>query len=44
MVNKNEDIVSKINKIRDTEQKSALNKWAGQGFIGSVIKSKSKLY
>lgn len=37
MVNKNEDIVSKINKIRDTEQKSALNKWAGQGFIGSVI-------
>ena len=37
MVNKNEDVVSEINKIRDIEQKSALNKWAGQGFIGSVI-------
>jgi|TARA_R100000030_G_scaffold82453_1_gene65264 superfamily II DNA or RNA helicase len=29
--------VSKVNEIKDKEQKKALNKWAKQGFIGSII-------
>ena len=36
MVNKDDDIVSKINKIRDKEQRKALNAWASQNFIGSI--------
>ena len=32
-----EDIVSKINKIRDKEQRKALNAWAAQHFCGSII-------
>jgi superfamily II DNA or RNA helicase len=30
-------VTQNINKIRDTEQKKALNSWAKQGFVGSVI-------
>ena len=30
-------VTQKINKIRDEEQKKALNAWAKQGFVGSVI-------
>ena len=37
MVTKDDDIVSKINKIRDKEQRKALNAWASQNFVGSVI-------
>ena len=32
-----ESIVSQINKIRDTEQRKALNAWARKKFVGSVI-------
>ena len=32
-----DDVVSRINKIRDQEQRKALNAWAAQGFVGSVI-------
>ena len=32
-----ESTVSQINQIRDVEQRKALNAWAGDGFIGSVI-------
>ena len=32
-----ENVVSRINKIRDQEQRKALNAWAAQGFVGSVI-------
>ena len=30
-------VTQKINKIRDEEQRKALNAWAHQGFVGSVI-------
>ena len=30
-------VTQQINKIRDKEQKKALNSWAKQGFVGSVI-------
>ena len=30
-------VTQNINKIRDAEQKKALNSWAKQGFVGSVI-------
>ena len=32
-----ESIVSQVNKIRDIEQKKALNNWAANGYIGSII-------
>lgn len=32
-----ESIVNQVNKIRDTEQKKALNSWAANGYIGSII-------
>ena len=32
-----DSIVSNINKIRDKEQKKALNNWASNNFIGSII-------
>ena len=32
-----ESIMSKINAVRDKEQKAALNAWARQNFIGSII-------
>jgi superfamily II DNA or RNA helicase len=32
-----EDIMSKINAVRDKEQKAALNAWSRQNFIGSII-------
>ena len=30
-------VTQKINQIRDKEQRKALNAWANQGFVGSVI-------
>ena len=30
-------VTQKINQIRDKEQRQALNNWAGQGFVGSII-------
>ena len=30
-------VTQQINQIRDTEQRKALNAWAKQGFVGSVI-------
>ena len=32
-----ESIVSQVNKIRDIEQKKALNNWAANGYVGSII-------
>ena len=32
-----ESTMSKINAVRDKEQKAALNAWANQNFIGSII-------
>ena len=32
-----ENVVSEINKIRDIEQRKALNAWAHKGFVGSII-------
>ena len=30
-------VTQQINQIRDKEQRKALNSWANQGFVGSVI-------
>ena len=30
-------VTQKINQIRDKDQRQALNNWAGQGFVGSII-------
>jgi superfamily II DNA or RNA helicase len=32
-----ESTVSQVNKIRDIEQKKALNNWAANGYVGSII-------
>ena len=32
-----ESIVSQVNKVRDIEQKKALNNWAANGYVGSII-------
>ena len=32
-----ESVVSQINQVRDAEQKKALNNWAADGYVGSII-------
>lgn len=32
-----ESVVSQINQVRDVEQKKALNNWAADGYVGSII-------